>query len=91
MKANIPGVRASDEEPVVGLSLRAWEPVFAAMEEMLGPELFVRLRGDWRAGQARRVRGVLADHAQRVWVAEAVGSPSVSLPPRCGSRGCWWR
>jgi hypothetical protein len=49
--------------------------VFAAMGEMLGAELFVRLRGDWRAGQAQEVCGVLADHARRVWVAEAGGEP----------------
>jgi len=75
MKAVIREYEPSDEEPVVRLSLRAWEPVFAAVEQMLGPKLFVRLRGDWRAGQAREVRGMLADHAQRVWVAEAGGEP----------------
>jgi len=75
VKADIREFEPSDEEPVVELSLRAWEPVFAAVAETLGPELFVRLRGDWRAGQAREVRGVLADHAQRVWVAEAGGKP----------------
>lgn len=65
MKADIREFEPSDEEPVVGLSPRAREPVFAAMEEMLGTELFVRLRGDWRAAQAQEVRGMLADHAQR--------------------------
>jgi hypothetical protein len=65
MKADIREFEPSDEEPVVGLSPRAWEPVFAAMEEMLGTELFVRLRGDWRAAQAQEVRGMLADHAQQ--------------------------
>jgi hypothetical protein len=74
MKASIREFEPSDEEPVVGPSLRAWEPVFA-VEEMLGPELFVWLRGDWRAGRAQEVRGVFADHAQWVWVAEAGGEP----------------
>jgi GNAT superfamily N-acetyltransferase len=64
-----------DAEPVVTLSLRAWEPVFAAVEEVLGSELFSRLRGDWRAGQAQEVRDVLADPAQRVWVAEDEATP----------------
>jgi GNAT superfamily N-acetyltransferase len=73
MKASIWEFERSDEEPVVGLSLGARKPVFAAMEEILGAELFVRLRGDWRAGQAQEVCGVLADHARRVWVAEAGG------------------
>jgi GNAT superfamily N-acetyltransferase len=75
MEASIREYEPSDQGPVVELSLRAWEPVFAAVEQMLGPELFVRLRGDWRAGQAREVLGVLADHAQQVWVAEAEGEP----------------
>lgn len=63
----------SDEESVVGLSLRAWKPVFAAVEDLLGVELLLRLRGDWRAGQAKEVREVLADPGQRVWVAESGG------------------
>jgi hypothetical protein len=75
MKASIWEFERSDEEPVVGLSLGARKAVFAAMGEMLGAELFVRLRGDWRAGQAQEVCGVLADHARRVWVAEAGGEP----------------
>ena len=42
MKANIREFEPSDEEPVVGLSLRALEPVFAAREEMLvGQPYFV--------------------------------------------------
>lgn len=66
---------SGDEETVVRLSLRAWVPVFVSMEEALGSELFGRLRGDWRAGQEKAVRGVLADPAQRVWVAAAEAEP----------------
>lgn len=75
MKATVREYQPSDEERVVGLSLRAWEPVFGSVETMLGQELFVRLRGDWRAGQAKEVRDVLADPAQRVWVAEVDDRP----------------
>jgi len=75
MKAAIGEYKPSDEELVVGLSLRAWAPVFAAVEEMLGSELFVRLRGDWQVGQAAAVREVLADPDQRVWVANVDGEP----------------
>lgn len=71
--------RPADEETVVALSLRAWEPVFDALEEALGPELFLRLRGDWRAGHASDVRGVLADSTQRVWVAEDAGERAVGF------------
>src|SRR5438477_5706217 len=86
MTASIRDYEPSDEELIVGLSLRAWEPVLAAVAEMLGPELFARLRGDWGAGQAAEVRGVLADHAQRVWVAEAGGEPIGALEPSSRSR-----
>ena len=48
MEASIRDYEPSDEELVVGLSLRVWEPVFAAVAEMLVPELFARLRGDQR-------------------------------------------
>jgi hypothetical protein len=91
MKASIWEFERSDEEPVVGLSLGARKPVFAAMGEMLGAELFVRLRGDWRAGQAQEVCGVLADHARRVWWRRPVGSPSVWLPPGCIATEGWGR
>jgi GNAT superfamily N-acetyltransferase len=71
--------RPDDEEDVVGLSLRAWEPVFDALEEALGVELFLRLRGDWRVGQANEVRSVLADSTQRVWVAEDAGRRAIGF------------
>ncbi|MBV9011056.1 MAG: hypothetical protein JO272_03220 [Pseudonocardiales bacterium] len=41
----------ADEEAVVELSLRAWEPVFASMEQVLGHEICLRLHGDWRRYQ----------------------------------------
>lgn len=63
--------RASDEEPVVALSLRAWAPVFDSMEQVLGAEICARLHGaDWRPYQEKSVRGVLSDSAMKVWVAE---------------------
>ena len=71
--------RPSDEESLVALSLRAWEPVFDALLKALGPELCLRLRGDWRAGQAREVRDVLADSTQRVWVAEDAGKGAIGF------------
>jgi GNAT superfamily N-acetyltransferase len=73
--ARIRDYQAADGEAVVALSLRAWAPVFASMEQVLGHEIFARLHGDdWRDYQARSVQGVLADEAMRVWVAEADGS-----------------
>jgi GNAT superfamily N-acetyltransferase len=63
--------RPSDEEPVVVLSLRAWAPVFASLEEVLGVEIFRRLHSDWRVDQDKAVRAVLVDPAMQIWVAEA--------------------
>jgi ribosomal protein S18 acetylase RimI-like enzyme len=67
---DIRAYRPSDEERVVALSLRAWAPVFASVEEALGGELSARLHGDWREHQAAAVRATLAD--ARVWVADPV-------------------
>ena len=75
MNAAIRAYEPSDEVGVVGLSLRAWEPAFAAIGEMLGPDLFALLRGGWRAGQAKEARDVLADPAHRVWVAAVEHQP----------------
>ena len=63
--------RAGDEEAVVGLSLRAWAPVFLSLPQILGREISGLLHGDWRRYQENAVRAVLADRAVRVWVAEA--------------------
>ncbi|MGD0811701.1 MAG: GNAT family N-acetyltransferase [Acidimicrobiales bacterium] len=61
----------ADEEAVVRLSLRAWAPVFASMEEVLGTEISTRLNGaDWRDYQAKSVRDTLSDLAVRAWVAQ---------------------
>ena len=46
----------SDVEAIVEFSLRAWEPVFASLQVVLGDEIFLRLHPDWRTGQAESVR-----------------------------------
>ncbi|HEY6473406.1 MAG TPA: GNAT family N-acetyltransferase [Acidimicrobiales bacterium] len=68
--------RPSDEEPVVVLSLRAWAPVFASLEEMLGVEIFRRLHSDWRVDQDKAVRGVLVDPAMEIWITEDESGPT---------------
>jgi ribosomal protein S18 acetylase RimI-like enzyme len=71
MDAEIREYHRGDEEDVVRLSLRAWAPVFASFEEVLGTEISTRLHGtDWRAYQAKSVRGTLSDLAVRAWVAD---------------------
>jgi len=74
-----------DAEAVVGLSLRAWEPVFASIEQALGSEIFEQLHPDWRVSQRQAVEDTCAAQKIRVWVAEtearAVGFVAVELHP----------
>ncbi len=63
-----------DAEAVVGLSLRAWGPVFVSLEQAMGSEIFGRLHPDWREDQRRAVEAVCASRETRVWVAEVGGS-----------------
>jgi GNAT superfamily N-acetyltransferase len=75
-----------DAKAVVGLSLRAWAPVFASIEQALGSEIYRRLYPDgWRASQRQAVEAVCASQEMQVWVAEvegtSVGFVSVELHP----------
>jgi GNAT superfamily N-acetyltransferase len=84
--ARVRRYQAEDLEPIVALSLRAWAPVFASLEEALGGELFTRLRGDWRQGQSAAVRQVLEEETVRAWMAEAddrvAGFAAATLHPK---------
>ncbi|CAA9540338.1 MAG: FIG00877277: hypothetical protein [uncultured Sphingomonadaceae bacterium] len=68
---------------MVDFSLRAWTPVFASLERVLGSEIFRRQHPDWREDQRRAVEEVCAAGEGRVWVAEvdarAVGFVVVEL------------
>jgi ribosomal protein S18 acetylase RimI-like enzyme len=59
---------------VVGLSLRAWAPAFASLEQTLGSEIFRRQHPDWREDQRRAVQDACAMKKGWVWVAEAGAS-----------------
>lgn len=64
-----------DVPAVVDLSLRAWAPVFAAVEQVLaGSGVFELLHPDWHDTQRRAVLAVCADDATPVWVAEVDGA-----------------
>jgi len=52
------------------LSLRAFEPVFASLRQVLGPAIFERLHPDWRSDQRTAVHDVLTDGTTQAWVAE---------------------
>jgi ribosomal protein S18 acetylase RimI-like enzyme len=64
-------VEDRDKAAVVTLSLRAWEPVFASMRDVLGEALFERLRPEWRDGQRDAVLAACDKH--HTWVADADG------------------
>jgi len=66
--------RREDEQAVVELSLRAWAPVFASIEQALGRDIFDRLYGDWRTHQGQSVRDSVTSDGMCVWVAEGVRS-----------------
>ncbi len=72
-----------DAEAVVDFSLRAWAPVFASLERVLGSEIFGRQHPDWREDQRRAVEEACAANKGRVWVAEVdarvVGFVAVEL------------
>jgi len=67
----------SDLETIVEFSLRAWEPVFESLRQVLGDAIFDRLhRPDWRAAQAESVRASCVASAERdVFVAVADQRP----------------
>ena len=79
-----------DHQAVVALSVRAWAPVFASMETVLGPSgVFARFYPDWRDAQAKAVQAVCDDPDCDVWVADVgavVGFVAIKLD-RAASTG----
>ncbi len=74
---------------MVGLSLRAWAPVFASIEQAMDSEIYAQFYPDgWRASQQKAVEAVCAAQGTRVWVAEVgastVGFVAVELHPESG-------
>lgn len=62
---------------LVALVSRAWEPVFASVNGVLGGELAGLLHGeDWREYQSAEVREILDSESIRTWVAEVDRSVS---------------
>ena len=64
-----------DLDAVVAFALRAWEPVFASLQEVLGDEIFLRLHPDWRAGQAQTVRSICTNAERDAYVAVVDARP----------------
>ena len=71
MKSNIRRFGSSDMAAVVELSLLAWEPVFAAWEQILGPTLYpIAIYADWRKSQKEAVEKACSNERCSTWVAE---------------------
>jgi ribosomal protein S18 acetylase RimI-like enzyme len=56
-------------DAVIGLSLRAWAPVFESLQGALDREVYAVFFPDWRASQQRAVEEVCAEEQSKVWVA----------------------
>lgn len=74
-------VEDRDKAAVVTLSLRAWEPVFVSMRNVLGDALSERLRPEWRDGQRDAV--LAACDKLDTWVAEVDGVVAGFVSVRC--------
>ena len=67
--------REGDLETVIEFSLRAWAPVFAAVRDVLGDDIFLRLHPDWTASQSEAVRSSCTNEERDVFVAIAGDRP----------------
>jgi ribosomal protein S18 acetylase RimI-like enzyme len=67
--------REEDLDAVVAFSLRAWQPVFESLREVLGDKIFLRLHPDWRSDQAEAVKSSCLSEQRDVFVAVADGKP----------------
>jgi GNAT superfamily N-acetyltransferase len=67
--------REDDLEAIIEFSLRAWQPIFASLRDVLGDDIFLRLHPHWKANQADAVRSACTNDARDVFVAVANGRP----------------
>ena len=61
MELSIRSIREHDLEALEELAVLAWEPVFASVHTVLGPEIDAILHPDWRQRQREEVRRCCAD------------------------------
>jgi GNAT superfamily N-acetyltransferase len=59
----------SQLDAIVRLSLRAWQPVFESLEEVMDSAVFKGFYPDWRVAQQAAVESVCRDPDHHVWVA----------------------
>lgn len=73
-----------DQDTLIALSLRAWAPVFASLETVLGEAGgYTQQHPDWRTDQQRAIEAACRAESISVWVAEVdtsvVGFVAVQL------------
>ena len=74
MNLHIRPLNNNDMDDIVQLSLLAWEPVFIAWQQILGPKLYpLAIYPDWRKGQKEVVEKVCNDEKITTCVAEVEG------------------
>ncbi|MFF5078795.1 GNAT family N-acetyltransferase [Actinoplanes sp. NPDC000266] len=76
MALSIRPLTESDLPAVVEFSVRAWAPVFASFEQVLGPRVFHRLYPDWAKAQAGAVEQTCRELAATSWVADDGEGPA---------------
>lgn len=75
MELEIRSFSDSDINEIVQLSLLAWECVFTAIEEILGPKLYPMVfNPDWRKSQKEKVEKTCNDKEFTTRVAEFEGN-----------------
>lgn len=65
---------SSQLDAVVGLSLRAWSPVFDSIQKAMDFDVYQSFYPDWRVSQQEAVEAVCAATDTKVWVAIDSGS-----------------
>lgn len=66
--------RDTDHEVILDIAARSWQRIFPAVNDVLGPDLALRLHGaDWRIHHARELRQLHASEGVVTWVAEVDG------------------
>ena len=73
--AEIRAFQERDLNAVVEIALRAWDPVFSSLREVLGDEIFLRLKPDWKAAQAEEVTASCTSDERDGFVAIVDGRP----------------
>jgi ribosomal protein S18 acetylase RimI-like enzyme len=63
-----------DADELIEMSVRAWAPVFASFENVLGQAIFLHLYPDWPVNQAEAVKATVNSKKNEVCVAEDGGS-----------------